>query len=47
MGPDVLRTYVDKMQGLFAAGYLPGAIAPSKVYACHDVVSAIELRGAI
>jgi len=44
---DVLRAYVDRLQALFVTGNLPGAIAPSKVFACHDIVSAAQLRGSL
>jgi hypothetical protein len=47
IGRGTLISYVDKMQNLFCSGNLPAALQPAKVYACHDVISASELRGTI
>lgn len=44
--PQLIR-YVAVMQPMFAAGFVPGTIPPSKISACQDVVSATETRGAI
>ena len=42
-----LIRYINRMQALFMTGNLPSTIQPSKIFACHDVVSAGELRGSI
>jgi hypothetical protein len=47
MGIGLLTKYVDDMQTLFVTGNLPSALQPAKIYACHDVVTAAELRGSI
>ena len=47
MGKVTLAKYIDQMQGLFATGNLPGAIPPAKIFACHDIVSSVELRSQI
>ena len=47
IGRGVLIDYVNKMQSLFVTGNLPSAMQPSKIYACHDVSSATELRASI
>jgi len=46
-GRGMLIDYVDKTQVVFVTGNLPQAIAPSKIYSCHDIVTAAELRGSI
>lgn len=47
VGRGTLINYVEHMQQIFMSGNLPSALQPSKIYACHDVVTAIELRGTI
>ena len=47
MGVGTLVNYVEAMQGVFLTGNLPGAIAPIKIYAGHDVITASEIRGTI
>jgi hypothetical protein len=47
IGRGVLIAYVDKMQNLFCSGNLPAALQPAKIYSCHDVITASELRASI
>ncbi len=47
IGRGVLIDYVNKMQSLFVTGNLPSAMQPAKIYSCHDVSSASELRASI
>lgn len=47
IGRGVLLQYIEKMQNVFLSGNLPSSIQPAKIYACHDVITAAELRGSI
>lgn len=47
IGRSMLIAYVNKMRPVFLTGNLPSALPPVKIYACHDIVTASELRGSI
>jgi hypothetical protein len=35
------------MQEVFLTGNLPSGLQPAKIYACHDIITAAELKGSI